>query len=97
MIMRKVQVKIKKLFSIAPDKLGHFYNIFLFSPQKALLMSTHNICFHGEVKKYLIWSYDSEDKFSYFCITIYVSVEKKEKCQLDLVQKGVQKVPYLEL
>ena len=46
---------------IGLDKGGHLVNIFLLSPRKymlwvlirseALLMSTHNICFRGEIRK----------------------------------------------
>ena len=36
---------------IGLDKSGYQVNIFLISPNEVLLMSTHNICFHGEIRK----------------------------------------------
>ena len=36
---------------IATDKVGYPHNIFLISQGEALLMSTHNICFHLEIRK----------------------------------------------
>ena len=42
--------KMKNMY-IPPDKRGIHIICFLFPLREALLMSTHNICFHGEIRK----------------------------------------------